>query len=198
MTLRDTTALETGRLRLRRITEDDLDFYAAVHADPETAQYLAHGRPRPREETVVWLANVLKGYDELQLGPLAVERRSDGALLGRCGTSDMVIELQAGASAFPRAWFFRSTAETSEPFRYEVELGYTFARQYWGHGYATEAARAVSDYALKTRQLPRLISVIHADNRRSLGVARKFGLRFEDTVELGGRPFGRLVWPTPA
>src|SRR3954452_24733606 len=85
--------LESERLVLRRITADDLPFYARIHADPDVARYLAHGNPRSLEETTQWLDAVMAAYGELELGQIAVTRKSDGALLGRCGVSHLELEV---------------------------------------------------------------------------------------------------------
>src|SRR5512140_3253585 len=77
--------IETERLILRRMTTADLPFYTRIHADPDVAQYIGLGRPRTVDETRVWLENILKTYEAVQLGQLAVVRKSDGALIGRCG-----------------------------------------------------------------------------------------------------------------
>src|SRR5690242_13785026 len=78
--------LESARLVLRRITPDHLPFSTRSHALPEVARYLyPGGRPSAPEETAAWLQHVLGRYDKLALGSLAVLRKADGALIGRCG-----------------------------------------------------------------------------------------------------------------
>jgi RimJ/RimL family protein N-acetyltransferase len=44
-------------------------------------------------------------------------------------------------------------------------------------------------------RLPRVVSLIHPDNIRSLRVAQRFGVRREDTVEVLSRLYERFVWP---
>ena len=53
----DRTVAERGDQR--RIEPGDIDFYARIQADPEVARYIAHGRPRTREESENWLAAIL-------------------------------------------------------------------------------------------------------------------------------------------
>ena len=64
----------------------------------------------------------------------------------------------------------------------EVELGYVLGRDYWGQGYATEAGRAVVDYAFKELKLRRTVSLTSHDNKRSLRVMEKLGNRFEKNL----------------
>ena len=68
----------------------------------------------------------------------------------------------------------------------ETEIGYRLARPHWGKGYATEAARAVRDYAFHQLGLTRLIAMIDPANAASIRVAEKLQLRYEKDVMLPG------------
>jgi RimJ/RimL family protein N-acetyltransferase len=100
----------------------------------------------------------LRGY-----GLWAVERVEDGALIGRVGLWN------------PEGW----------P---GLEVGWTLARDAWGHGYASEAARASVDYAWGVLEAPRLISLIHPDNAASIRVAERLGMTPSRTDTLLGAP----------
>jgi quercetin dioxygenase-like cupin family protein len=93
MTLaRDMDRLESARLVLRRVAPDDLPFFTHLHALPEVAQYLyPGGQPRSAEETAKWLRGTVANYERLTLGQLAVVRKEDGALIGRCGLTDLAV-----------------------------------------------------------------------------------------------------------
>ena len=196
MTLARTTArLESPRLVLRRIAPADLPFFTRIHAIPDVVRYTGHGRPRSAEETKDWLQATLTSYEQLELGQLAVERKTDGALLGRCGMSDLVIEANAAAGTIPRAWFGRAQAPAGIAMIQERELGYTFDTAHWGNGYATEAAQCVFTYARDTLRLQRVISVIHGDNVRSLKVAERSGLLREGEIDVLGRILVVHAWP---
>lgn len=196
MTLaRGTNQIETERLALRRIEQDDFEFFVQLHADPDVARFLSHGKPRSSQESLAWFQSVLQTYQDLALGQLAVLRKSDGVLIGRCGLSDLAVEARAGAAAVPRGWFQRSEAPAGAEIVFERELGYTFDRGSWGQGYASEAARCVFDYARDVLRLPRVISIIHPENIRSLRLAQRFGVQREDIVEVMSRCLVRFVWP---
>src|SRR6185295_16482826 len=108
MTLaRTTDHIESARLVLRRIAADDLPFFTRIHAIADVVRYTGHGRPRSAEETQAWLQATIASYEQLELGQLAVSRKADGVLLGRCGLSDLVIESGPAANAIARAWFSR-------------------------------------------------------------------------------------------
>jgi [ribosomal protein S5]-alanine N-acetyltransferase len=195
---RGTDRIESARLTLRRIDHGDFDFLVDLHADPEVARYLPHGRPRSSQESLAWLQSVLRSYQDLGLGQLAVVRKSDGMIIGRCGLSDLAVEARASVAAVPRGWYRRADAPAAVEVVSERELGYTFHRSSWGQGYASEAARCVSDYARDVLRLPRVVSLIHPENARSLRVAQRFGVRREDTVEVLSRLYDRFAWPMAA
>jgi [ribosomal protein S5]-alanine N-acetyltransferase len=196
MTLaRSTDRLESARLTLRRIEQGDFDFFTDLNADPEIVRYLPHGKPRSPRESLAWLQSVLRDYEDFGLGQLAVLRNSDGALIGRCGLSDLAVEARAAVGAVPRGWYQRGDVPAAAKLIFEQELGYTFHRSSWGQGYASEAARCVFDYARNVLHVPRVVSLIHPENVRSLRVAQRFRLRREDSVEVLSRLYDRFVWP---
>src|SRR5271170_6087581 len=91
-----TDRLESDRLVLRRMAPEDLPFFTRLHALPEVAQYLyPEGRPRSPEQTTAFLQATLASYEQLALGYLAVLRKEDGALIGRCGLMELVVEAAA-------------------------------------------------------------------------------------------------------
>jgi ribosomal-protein-alanine N-acetyltransferase len=190
-----TDRIESSRLLLRRIAPTDLPFFTRIHAVPDVVRYTGHGRPRSADETHAWLEATLAGYEELQLGQLAVVRKADGALLGRCGMSDFLVDAEARPRTVPRAWFTRAQVPPGVAVTQERELGYTFDAAAWGHGYATEAAQCVFAYARDVLALDRVISVINGENVRSLRVAERCGLRWGGQVEVLGRALGVHIWP---
>ena len=125
----------------------------------------------PRAVVRGWLDD----WETYPFGKLIVERR-DGVLVGR-----------VGINYFDPVNWQHSPAGDARP-----ELGWTVAREHWGNGYATEAARAVRDRVAA----PQLISLIAAANERSLRVAKKLGCTRTDEVAVtGGVPCH--VWLHP-
>ena len=190
-----TDCIETERLLLRRIVPADFAFFGRIHADPDVARFIAHGRPRSAEESDHWLRLTVASYETHALGQLAVVRKSDGAVIGRCGLSEFMVEVNAGPGA-PRAWFQRSAVPPGLVVELEPELGYTFDKACWGHGYASEAAARVFDYSIQVLRLRRVVSVIHPDNAASLAVVRKFAVRRDGSVQMDAATCDRYVWPT--
>jgi [ribosomal protein S5]-alanine N-acetyltransferase len=197
MTLvRGTDRIESERLIFRRIEKTDFEFFARIHADPIVARYLGNGRPRSIQETHEFLERIYETYENLELGPLAVLRKSDGALIGRCGLSDLALEVNTAPGKLPRVWYQRSQVPSDTDVIFEQELGYTFDRNYWGQGYASEAAARVFEYACSTTAVRRIVSVIHPENIPSIKIAKKCGARQESNVVLlMGQEFFRFLWP---
>ncbi|TDW93606.1 RimJ/RimL family protein N-acetyltransferase [Kribbella pratensis] len=164
----------TERLVLRPFRESDLEPWAALNADPEVTQYL--GPPMSREDSDR-TARVINAFYEAQgFGFLAVERRSDGVFLGACGLSK-------------EQWYPD-----------DLEIGWRLAREYWGHGYATEAAASWLEHGFATMGLPRIIAVTDSPNERSIAVMRRLGMTFdhEAVLEDDGVPFDATVYSLTA
>lgn len=148
-------ALETDRLALREIADEDVAPLQAILSDPLTMVHFPKRflTQKAVEERIERMRN---GYSERGFGLYAVVLKDSGETIGDCGIWDKQIEG-----------------------REEIELGYHIGREYWNHGYATEAARGCRDYAFGTLGLSRLISLILPENMQSRRVAEKVGLTIE-------------------
>ena len=149
--------IRTERLLLRRYRESDLDRLAAIKALPEVARYL-YGGPATREEVEALLerriaSTRLEEDDDWVV--LAVERQEDGLLLG-----DVTI-------------FLRSVEHR------QVEVGYVFHPDSGGRGYATEATRALIDFAFTELRAHRVFARTDARNEPSAALCRRLGMREE-------------------
>jgi [ribosomal protein S5]-alanine N-acetyltransferase len=191
----DTDRIESERLIFRRIEPSDCEFFVRLHADPIVARYLGNGRVRSAQETHALLEGFYETYESLELGSLAVLRKSDGVLIGRCGLNDVALEAKAASGRLPRVWYHRSQVPSDTNVTFEQELGYAFDRKVWGQGYAGEAAARVFEYASSTMRFRRIVSVIHPDNCRSIRIANRCGARQDNNVLLMGQLFCRFIWP---
>jgi RimJ/RimL family protein N-acetyltransferase len=155
--------LETARLLLRPLVQDDLDAYVELFADPEVTEFLGAGGTAGRDDAWRHMA-LLLGHERLRgWTNNAVVEKATGRVVGRCGLWQ------------PEGW----------P---GLEVGWALARSAWGHGYATEAASAWRDWAFAHLDAGELISVIHRDNRRSIRVAERIGHRHLRDEEVRGFP----------
>ena len=134
-----------------------------VYGDPEVMRFIPGGA----------LA------DEAAVRSL-LERYADAQ--GRQGFSSWAVVEQESALPVGDAGFgvFEPTGD--------VELGYTLARDRWGQGYATEAARACLEAGLEQLDMPRIIAVVDAENEASLRVPERIGMTKVETIQAHGRP----------
>ena len=153
--------LETGRLELRLFRPDDLAAFAAMNADPEVMRYIGDGGPHARSRAEATFERMRWHWAEHGFGRWAIERASDGAFLGFCGV------------AFPT---FVAEAAT------RPEIGWRLPREFWGQGYATEAAIAARDHFFRSFDWPELISLAQPGNVASHRVMRKIGMRRVDDL----------------
>jgi RimJ/RimL family protein N-acetyltransferase len=139
--------LDTARLRLRPIRADDFPAYAAaVMSDRAWAM----GGPYDLRGAWGMFCHDVAGWPLFGMGALMVDRRDTGATVGQ-------VQLNNGP-LFP-----------------ETELGWLLYAGHEGHGYATEAAAALRDWAFGPRGLAGLVSYVHPDNRASHRVAARLG-----------------------
>ena len=153
--------LETERLILRMLREEDFEAYAELSADPEVIRFLG-GKPLTRLEAWRHMAGTIGHWYLRGYGPWAVEEKSSGQFIGRIGFH------------YPETW----------P---AFELGWTLARHAQGKGYATEGARRALEYAFTEMGRDHVISLIAPDNVRSMKVAERLGEKVEGKTELLGK-----------
>ncbi len=147
----DLTLLETDRLVLSGWRPDQIDDLYRLHGDPTVAKYLTeHGQPWSKEEMDSALAHWIDLFQRQKMGKLRVTRKSDGALVGRCGFGVY------GPEEIP-------------------EIGYSQYPEYWGNGYILEAASALRDWYFRETDRPYFIGLADVRNENSLKVLRKLG-----------------------
>jgi RimJ/RimL family protein N-acetyltransferase len=169
-------SLETDRLVMRAPVPEDADTLAPMYADPEVMRYVGDGRTLTRVETERSVRRMIERWKADGFGLFTTVRKEDGTVIGRVGLLVWNTD----------TWEPTTRAEGADV-PTEVEVGYTLGRDFWGHGYATEAAGAVRDYALGELGAERLIALIVHGNTASENVARKLGLEYERDIMLGRR-----------
>lgn len=155
--------VETERLVLRAFRHDDLDAFAPMCADVEVMRHIGDGSTSDRNGAWRQMAGFNGHWSLRGVGMWALERKRDGALLGRIGL-------------------------IHPPYWPSLELGWLLGRTAWGHGYAREGARAALDWARRSLPPQRLVSFIRPGNERSVRVAEALGARLEGEQALLGAP----------
>ena len=153
--------LTSERLCFHPWEAEDFPLFASLHSDPEVQHFLQMGDP-PWDEA--YLRAKFDGFraDYASNGwtKFKVTDRQ-GAFLGRAGFG----------------WF----PETDE-----LELGYSFKRHLWGHGYATEAARALLDWIYGAKPVDHVIGFAVAEHAASRRVLEKAGMAFTGIRDVDG------------
>lgn len=146
--------VDTERLILRPFTPGDLDALAAINSDPHVMRYIGDGKPAPREHTAERLTFILEHGRRHGFSVWAVCSKQTPSLIGFCGLHHLDGTI-------------------------EVEVGYRLAREHWGKGFATEAARASLRYGFEDLELDRIVAVVQGENIASQRVLEKLGLKYE-------------------
>jgi RimJ/RimL family protein N-acetyltransferase len=160
--------LQTERLLLRRPTPDDGPAFVPFLIDSEVMRFL--GGPVPVEAAPAAVQSWIDAWAANGVGKFVVERRDDGAIVGRVGINVWD----------DRTWEQTTFAAAGEHAQPEVAWG--LARAHWGHGYALEAAQAARAWARDDRGIGDLVSLVAPDNHRSAAVAERLGARRTRTV----------------
>jgi RimJ/RimL family protein N-acetyltransferase len=166
--------LTTARLVLRQWTSADLEPFAELNADPEVMQHIRP--PISRSESDAFGERIQELIETHGWGLWAVEVRKTGTFVGFTGLA-------------------RQTFEA--PFNPSVEVGWRLARAAWGHGYATEGARAALEVAFDELGLDEVVSITTAGNLRSQAVMRRLGMTRDpaDDFEQAHFPVGHRLRP---
>jgi RimJ/RimL family protein N-acetyltransferase len=167
--------LETERLRLRAVRHSDLQVWAAVCADPEVVRYLG-GQSFPREDTWRRLLASNGLWAMLGYGYWAVERKGDDRMVAQVGFADFKRDMTPSIEGLP-------------------EMGWVFARDTHGQGYASEAVAAALAWADQALKGSEITAIIDTDNAASIRVAEKAGFSAREEAVYKGEPI--LIFRRP-
>jgi RimJ/RimL family protein N-acetyltransferase len=154
------TLIETERLRLRPLTTADVDAFVALHQDERVNRFVGAYTHR---QALTRLSAIERQWATRGHGLCAVELRSTGEFLGRCGLQ-----------------YWRQFDE--------VEAGWTLRAEAWGRGYATEAARAAVEWGFERLGLTSVTAMIRPGNTASERVAERLGFERRREDVLFGHP----------
>jgi [ribosomal protein S5]-alanine N-acetyltransferase len=147
--------LETPRLSLRRFEFADAPFVVTLLNQPSFIANIGDRGVRSIEDAHCYLREgPMAMYEKHGFGLWQVLRNSDGAPLGMCGL----------------------LKRDNLP---DVDIGYAFLPEYWGAGFALEAAEATVRHGARKFGLKRVIAVVSQGNTASMRVLEKLGLQYE-------------------
>ncbi len=157
------TILETARLRIRELRDDDLYGIFLLQSDPTVMQYIrpAETDPAPVYDRLVhWAAYHAR---HPKLGVFAMEMRTTESFVGYCTARHM--DFDAGR---------------------DLEVGYVLMPRFAGQGLATEAASALTDYLFQEMQANKVVAVTDPGNRASQRVLEKCGFQPVGIIKIYG------------
>ncbi|OCA91508.1 hypothetical protein A8F94_01355 [Bacillus sp. FJAT-27225] len=147
---------------MREMNSQDTNHLMSIFSDSIAMQF--YPATKTMEEADKWITWNLDLYKNYGAGLWICERKDDGTFTGQCGIVPQVVD------------------DVNE-----LEIGYLFAREHWGKGYATEAALAVKNYGFGQLGLNRLISMIFYKNQPSIRVAERIGMVLEKRTSVKDR-----------
>lgn len=162
--------LETDRLRLREITPDDAPFLLELLNTPDWLNNIGDRNVRSIEDARKYaIYRLMAAYHKFGFGFYVMERKSDGAKTGMCGL-------------------------VKRDFLDDIDIGYALLPEFYGQGYAVEAAAAILDFAKQNLKLHRIVAITIESNRPSQRVLEKIGLRFERKFFAPGDEEELMLW----
>jgi ribosomal-protein-alanine N-acetyltransferase len=147
-------ALETERLLLRRWRSSDEEPFAALNGDEEVMEHFPNVLTRAESDWMI--ADLEARFERQGYGLWAVEVRESGEMVGFVGLN---------------------VPTFAAPFMPAVEVGWRLRKSAWGHGYATEAARASLSYGFSQAGLDEIVAMTTTTNSRSAAVMERLGMR---------------------
>lgn len=145
--------LSTDRLGLRRWVARDIEPFIRMNGDPAVMQHFP--RAYTREESIAMVGRIEAFFDEYGYSLYALELRSTGEFIGFTGFAQPSFD----------SWFTPC-----------IEIGWRLRQEYWGQGFATEAARACLEHGLQTLGLKKVYSFTAILNTRSEKVMLRIGM----------------------
>jgi RimJ/RimL family protein N-acetyltransferase len=181
----ETLSLYSDRLCLRTPTPQDAEALHNLFADPEVMHGLGRDPVSAVEEVRAIIEGMADGWRTDGVGAFILETATDRQVVGQAGL--MIFDTRGWT---PSTW--AKAGSHAQP-----ELGWGLMRAHWGHGYATEAAAAIRDWAQQRRKIDRLVSLISPDNVRSQRVAERLGAVPTETVTPADSKRTTVVWRHP-
>jgi RimJ/RimL family protein N-acetyltransferase len=178
--------LSTDRLCLRTPTPEDAEALYDLFADAEVMDALGKEPVSALEEARAMIDDGIGDWRTDGIGPFTLETATaDRRVVGQAGL--MIYDMRGWK---PSTW--ANAGSHAQP-----ELGWALRRAHWGHGYATEAAAGIRDWAYACRAIERLVSLISPDNVRSQRVAERLGAIPTETVTPVDSRRTTVVWRYP-
>lgn len=151
--------LETDRLILKNINQDDREFVFSVFSDKVVTKYLYDEEPLTNMEGADEIINTYLQPEPRYQHRWILIRKEDGVKMGTCGF---------------HCWY---------PEEGKVEVGYDLKEAYWGNGYMTEALNEIISFAVRKMKVGKIFAYIFVGNGKSINLSTKLGFEREGTLD---------------
>ena len=154
--------LSTNRLILKEFCKEDAGYLFELNNDPDVTRYVGTGAYDSIDEVYDFIKSYDQ-YDKYHMGRLNIFDKQTGEYIGWCGLKYV---------------------EASD----YVDLGYRLLKRHWGKGYATKASIANLDYGFNTLNLEKIVATAMKENKASINVFKKLGLKYSHDNDCGNHP----------
>lgn len=149
-------SLETPRLKLEPWLAEDWTVLQPIATDLEVMRYISGGQPWPEDQIREFVQRQIRHYATRGFCLWKLLDKTTRRVIGFCGLQPVAIVE-----------------------RDEIEIGWWLARDMWGRGLATEAARVALADGFYRARLQRIIAIAQPANRASIRIMEKLGMRYE-------------------
>ncbi len=152
--------ISTSRLELREICEEDAPFILELLNTPSWLKFIGDRNLHSTEDAKKYIVNrFIPGYKTFGFGFYLTKLKENNTPIGICGI-------------------------VKRDFLEHVDIGFAFLPQYEGKGYGYESASAVMEYAQKTLEITTIAGITNSNNKSSIALLEKLGLRFQKMILL--------------
>lgn len=157
--------IETSRLILRPFEDTDFERLFLMDSDPEVMKYLETPATTV-DDSKKMIRIIQKQYEENGVGRLAVIEKESGLMIGWSGLKLLKTPVNGHINT--------------------LDLGYRFIPEFWGKGYAWEAAEASLNYGFKALDAETIYAYAHSENAGSNYILKKLGFENKGEFEEAG------------
>jgi len=152
--------LETERLILRRLSEEDAQFILKLLNDPAFLRFIGDKEVRTLDDARNYICTgPIASYERFGFGLYLVALKESSVPIGICGLLK------------------REVLD-------DVDIGFAFLPEFWGCGYGFESAKAIMIYGGDVMGLKRILAITSPDNVGSIALLEKLGMTFERLTKL--------------
>ena len=148
--------IETERLLMRNMMDEDVDDLFAMDSDAEVHKHLGNKPIATLAEAQKYIDFIKQQYKDHGIGRWAVVEKESGNFIGWSG--------------------FKYVTDTINGKKNYYDLGYRFIKKYWGKGYASETAIASLNYGFKELNFEEIVGIADVEHTASNTILQKVGL----------------------